>query len=121
MVEQRSGNIINLGSMHGIRALPGRGAYSIAKAGVFMLTKMLAQELASYNIRVNGLAPGATKTEINRQIWENPEKLKQFESGIPLGRWAEPSDMVGAALFLASDASIYVTGHIIMVDGGRSL
>jgi len=121
MVNQRSGNIINIASVHGIRAYTNRGAYPVAKAGVFMLTRVLARELAGYNIRVNGIAPGVVKTEMSRPLWGEPEDLKQFESTIPLGRLAEPGDMVGAALFLASDASSYMTGHTIIVDGGRSL
>ena len=95
-------------------------AYTIAKAGVVMLTRVLARELGSYNIRVNAIAPGAVRTEMGRRWWSDPERLKQLEARIPLGRTAEPGDIVGAALFLASDASSYITGDTIVVDGGMA-
>jgi len=124
MIERKEGNIINMASTQGIRpptAPPtapikptGVAPYTIAKAGVIMLTKILAKELASYNIRVNCIAPGPVKTDMT------PESLTQ-EWKMPLGRWAEPSDFAGPALFLASDASSYVTGHTIIVDGGHIL
>jgi gluconate 5-dehydrogenase len=122
MVERKSGTIINIGSRIGIRALKNRAAYSIAKAGVLMLTRVLALELGELNIRVNAIAPGVVKTEITRKLWSDPETLKKFESMIPLGgRWAEPDDIVGAALFLASDASSYITGDTVLVDGGANV
>ncbi|MEE9583261.1 MAG: glucose 1-dehydrogenase, partial [Dehalococcoidales bacterium] len=122
MVERKSGTIINIGSRIGIRALKNRAAYSIAKAGVLMLTRLLALELAEHNIRVNAIGPGIVKTELTRALWSDPETLKKFESTIPLGgRWAEPGDIVGAALFLASDASSYITGDTILVDGGANV
>lgn len=125
MIERKAGTIINMASTSGMRpphppptapiGLPmGTAPYSIAKAGGIMLTKILAKELASYNIRVNCIAPGPVKTEMT------PPNLLQ-EWRMPLGRWAEPSDFVGPALFLASDASSYITGHTIIVDGGLSL
>ena len=121
MINQKRGNIINMASAHGVRAFEGRGAYPMAKAGVFMLTGVLAKELARYGIRVNGIAPGVVRTEMSHAVWSDSDSLKRMESTIPLGRLAEPSDIVGAALLLASDASSYITGHTIMVDGGRSL
>lgn len=122
MVEQKSGIIINIGSRIGISAIKNRAAYSIAKAGVLMLTRILALELGEFNIRVNAIAPGVVKTEITRVLWNDPVTLKKVESTIPLGgRWAEPDDIVGAALFLASDASSYITGDTILVDGGANV
>ena len=119
MVERKKGNIINVASTCSFKALaPGMGAYSVAKAGVVMLTRSLARELADRNIRVNAIAPGVVLTELSRDDWSNPTFLKQREASIPLGRVAEPSDIVGAALFLASDASNYITGHTILLDGG---
>jgi len=121
MMEQRSGNIINMGSLIGLKARRNRASYCIAKAGVHMLTRVLAVELASYNIRANAIVPGTVKTEMTTHIWGDPETLKRYESEIPLGgRLAVPSYLVGAALFLASDASSYITGHTIVVDGGVS-
>jgi len=120
MVRQNSGTMINLASQFAFRVTPGMGAYSIAKAGVVMLTRVVAQELGRFGIRANAIAPGMVKTEINLARRSNPEELKRIESAIPLGRIADPEDLVGAALFLASDASSYVTGQTLLVDGGRS-
>ncbi len=119
MVERRRGNIINISSTHGLKAAINRGAYCVAKAGVLMLTRVAALELASYNIRVNAITPTIVKTEMTRASWSVPETLEYYRSTIPLGRLAEPGDIVGAALFLASDASSFITGHTIVVDGGR--
>lgn len=121
MVAQKQGNIINIASEQGFRALGGRGAYPVSKAGVLMLTNVLARELADHNIRVNGIAPGFVKTDMNRTLRSDPKELKRLEAAIPLGRLAEPDDMVGAAIFLASDASSYMTGHTVVVGGGRIL
>jgi len=119
MVERRKGNIINIASIFGLKTVPTRGAYSVAKAGVIMLTRVLARELGAYSIRANAIAPGMVRTEFSREGWTNPEILKRANAETPLGRIAETDDIVGAALFLASDASNYVTGHTIVVDGGR--
>jgi NAD(P)-dependent dehydrogenase (short-subunit alcohol dehydrogenase family) len=120
MVDQKRGNIINIASTAAIASAPEMGAYCIAKAGVVMLTRVLAVELAQYNIRVNAIAPSMVKTKFSEPLWSDPETLKQIESEIPLGRLAEPGDIIGAGLFLASDASSYITGHTIIVDGGLS-
>jgi 2-deoxy-D-gluconate 3-dehydrogenase len=100
------------------KAAPGLGAYSIAKAGVVMLTKLLAIELASYNIRVNAIGPYLVKTAFSQPMWSDTDACKSLEASIPLGRIAEPEDIVSSALFLASDASSYITGQTIFVDGG---
>jgi NAD(P)-dependent dehydrogenase (short-subunit alcohol dehydrogenase family) len=118
MVRQASGNIINLSSQVGLNPGTGAGAYSISKAGIIMLTRQLALELAYKNIRVNALAPGIVKTDFNRDIWGNPEAERQISLGVPLGRLAEPEDIARAAVFLASDDSSYITGAVIPVDGG---
>jgi len=119
MVDRKRGNIINMASITAMKARQKMGAYCIAKAGVVMLTRVLALELASYNIRVNAIAPSTVKTKFSEILWSEPETLKRIEAEIPLGRLAEPGDIIGAALFLASDASSYITGHTIIVDGGR--
>jgi len=119
MVDRKRGNIINMASIAAMKARQKMGAYCIAKAGVVMLTRVLALELASYNIRVNAIAPSTVKTKFSQHLWSEPETLKRIEAEIPLGRLAEPGDIIGAALFLASDASSYITGHTIIVDGGR--
>ena len=118
MVDRKKGNIINMASSAALKATPGAGAYCIAKAGVVMLTRVLAQELAGYNIRVNAIAPYYVKTRFSEDRWGNPEIRKQLESRAPLGRLAETDDVIGSALFLASDTSSYITGHTIVVDGG---
>lgn len=119
MVDRKRGNIINMASAAAMKARQKMGAYCIAKAGVVMLTRVLALELASYNIRVNAIAPSMVKTKFSQPLWSAPETLKRIEAEIPLGRLAEPGDIIGTALFLASDASSYITGHTIIVDGGR--
>jgi NAD(P)-dependent dehydrogenase (short-subunit alcohol dehydrogenase family) len=119
MMEQRSGVIICTASQYAFKAAAGMGVYCISKAGVAMLIRVLARELGGYGIRVNGIAPGLVKTDMSRNDWEDPEIRAQREAVTPLGRLAETDDLVGAALFLASDASAYVSGHIILVDGGE--
>ena len=118
MVDQKRGNIINIASIAAMKAAPQMGVYSIAKAGVVMLTRVLALELAKYHIRVNAIAPYMVKTKLSQPLWSDPETLKQLESEVPLGRLAETSDIAGAVLFLASDAASYITGHTIIADGG---
>jgi len=118
MVEQKKGNIINVASIRGITAAPGRASYCVSKAAVLMLTRVLALELVSYNIRVNTIAPGAVRTEMTKVQWSDPETYKEFTAKIPMGRWAELSEIGSVAVFLASDASSYMTGHTIVVDGG---
>ena len=117
MREQGGGKIINVASVAGITpdVLP---IYSISKAGVIMATKVMAQQWAQYNIRVNAIAPGLTKTRFSEALWSNQDILQGALLGTPLRRVAEPEEMVGAVIFLASDASSYVTGQILAIDGG---
>lgn len=114
MMEKRRGSIINMSSTAGIRPTGWQGAYSIIKAGGIMLTKLLAVELAQWNIRVNALAPTVVRTERT-----NVEVLRGFMTQLPLGRLTELHELTAAALFLASDASSYISGHVLIVDGGR--
>ena len=120
MVERQQGNIINIASTMAFRALSENGTYCVAKAGIIMLTKVLAVELAEYNIRANAIAPGLTKTKFSEKVWRNARLLSETEKLIPLKRIADPDDMIGAAVFLASDASSYMTGQTICIDGGES-
>jgi NAD(P)-dependent dehydrogenase (short-subunit alcohol dehydrogenase family) len=118
MAGQESGNIINLSSQVGLNPGTRAGAYSISKAGIIMMTRQLALELATKNIRVNAIAPGIVKTDFNIDLWKNPEAARQISLGVPLGRLAEPEDVARVALFLATDDSGYITGAVIPVDGG---
>jgi NAD(P)-dependent dehydrogenase (short-subunit alcohol dehydrogenase family) len=83
-----------------------------------MLTRVLARELGPYGVRANAVAPGLARTDFSKASWSDPQFLKQYEASVPLGRIAETDDLTGAILFLASEASRYVTGHTILVDGG---
>jgi len=124
MVERRSGKIINIGSVAGLVPLRQQIAFVAAKAGVANLTKGMALELAPYGIRVNAIAPGSIMTEGTRSLFYgegDAEKRRRAESliaHIPLGAPGTPEDIAQAALFLASAASDYVTGHVLVVDGG---
>lgn len=118
MTQQKRGNIISIASVRGIRGASGRIGYNVSKAGVIMLTRVLALEFASDNIRVNAIAPGWIKTEMTAPLMNDPEARKEIDATIPMGRWAEPDEMANVALFLASDMSSYVTGHTLVADGG---
>ncbi len=102
MVERKKGTIINIASTAGLRPAPHHAAYSIAKAGVVMLTRLLARELGGCGIRVNAIAPWTVKTILAEPLLSNPEYVKTALAGLPLGRFGETGDIVGAALFLAS-------------------
>jgi len=118
MIEKGGGNIINMASTAGVKAAPRMGGYCVAKAGALMLTRVLAIELAPHNIRVNAIAPSLVKTAFSKGMWEDPEREAKASAKIPLGRLGVPEDVLGAALYLASDASTYVTGQTIFLDGG---
>jgi dehydrogenase/reductase SDR family protein 4 len=112
------GQIINISSIGGSSPERGLGVYSISKAAVNMLTKVLAVELGDYNIRVNALAPGVIKTHFSRALWDNEEIMTEMLRRTPLKRIAEPEEVARMALALASDAGSYVTGQVIVMDGG---
>jgi len=119
MIEQKSGCIINIASICSVRALFGLVAYSISKAGIMEMTKVLALEWAKYNIRVNAIGPGYIETEINRKLRESKGKIYQNAiDKIPMKRFGKVDEIVGAAIFLASDEASYITGHTLFVDGG---
>jgi NAD(P)-dependent dehydrogenase (short-subunit alcohol dehydrogenase family) len=118
MKQQRWGRVINIASMMGLTALPERSAYCSSKGGVIMLTKVLALEWAPYNIMVNALCPGPFATELNTPVMNNPQANQFFLNHIALGRWGKPEELGGAIVFLASDASSFMTGATLVVDGG---
>ena len=122
MIRRNKGKIINISSVLSQIVRPGRTVYATTKAGVNYLTRGLALEWGKYNINVNAIAPGFAITEINKKFFEdNPEELKRFIDSTALGRKGYTEDYVGAAIFLASDASDFVTGQTLFVDGGLSL
>ena len=123
-VDDRSralGKIICMSSVHQLIPWAGHANYATSKGGVAMLMQTMAQELAGQRIRVNAIAPGAIRTPINAAAWHDPASLQRLLSLIPYGRVGEPDDVAQAALWLACDASDYVTGATLFVDGGMSL
>jgi NAD(P)-dependent dehydrogenase (short-subunit alcohol dehydrogenase family) len=119
MEERGGGKIINMASVAGKTPLPGMGVYCVTKAAVIMLTKVLATELAQANIQVNTIAPGFVKTRFSRVLWETPQVYEAITKTIPQGRMADPQEITGIALYLASTASNFTTGATVVVDGGQ--
>jgi NAD(P)-dependent dehydrogenase (short-subunit alcohol dehydrogenase family) len=118
MIEQKSGRIINISSVGGRVALPRLAAYCAAKGGIEQLTRVLAVEWAQHNVLVNAIAPGYVETDLTRGLRENPKLQESIIRQTPLGRLAKVEEIVGAAIYLASDAATYVTGQTLYVDGG---
>ena len=118
MIDNNSGKIINVASIAAKTPLEGLGVYNISKAAVVMLTKVLAKELGEHNINVNTLAPGLIKTDFSKALWENEDTHNKIVKSIPQGKMGSPDDISGMALYLASEASDFVTGSIFTVDGG---
>jgi len=121
MAGSGGGKIVNISSVHDVEPLRNRAIYSITKSGLLMLVKSLALELAEYGIYVNGISPGAILTDMNRAHLTDPPRRERLLASIPLKRIGDPEDVVGAAVFLASAESDYITGTTIYVDGGLLL
>ena len=117
-MEKTGGSIINLCSVASLKAEPMMAAYNVSKAGLAMLTRVMAKELGSFGIRVNGIAPAVIKTKFSKVLYETDSIRQGAEAASALGRVGEWNEVAGAAVFLASDASSYVTGSIVTVDGG---
>jgi len=118
MIPQRSGKIINICSLFSFLGGRGSSAYAATKHGLAGFTRAYCDELAMHNIQVNGIAPGYYATEITRRTRSDPVTNQRVLDHIPAGRWGEPVDLMGALVFLASPASNYVNGHLLVVDGG---
>ena len=118
MRARKSGSIILVSSIGGLRGSAILGAYSITKAADIQMAKNLAREFGPDNVRINALAPGLVRTDFAKALWENPENLKHSVEGACLGRIGEPHELAGAAVFLGSDASSFMTGQTLVVDGG---
>jgi len=121
MARLGGGKIVNISSIHDVEPLRNRAVYSITKGGMLMMVKSLALELAGHNIHVNGISPGAILTDMNRKHLTEPARRDGLLARIPMKRIGDPEDIVGAAVFLASAESNYVTGTTIYVDGGLLL
>tara|TARA_B100000131_G_C18011387_1_gene570649 strand:+ start:121 stop:882 length:762 start_codon:yes stop_codon:yes gene_type:complete len=121
MVKKKKGSIIILSSITAILGTDNIGAYGISKAAEAALVRNLAVELGPEGIRVNGIAPGLIKTDFSRALWENPSNLKRQENLTPLRRIGTPDDIAGIAHFLACEASSFITGQLIIADGGETI
>jgi NAD(P)-dependent dehydrogenase (short-subunit alcohol dehydrogenase family) len=112
------GSVIHISSVEGLHANPHFGAYNISKAGIIMLGKSQASEWAADNVRVNVICPGLVKTKLSKALWENEKAAARFVQSIPLRRMATPDELAGTAVWLAGDAASYVTGTVVVADGG---
>jgi NAD(P)-dependent dehydrogenase (short-subunit alcohol dehydrogenase family) len=121
MEEQGGGKIINMASVAGLRPSPGMGLYGVGKAALIQLTRQLAVELGPHNIQVNAIAPGIIETRFSQILWQTPQISEALLANLPLGKFGQPRDVAGLALYLASPASDYVTGVVFSVDGGMAV
>lgn len=121
MRERNEGSIIIVSSIGGLKGSVDIGTYCISKAADMQMARNLAHELGPENIRVNCIAPGLIRTDMARALWENPETEKAVTATTPLHRIGEPKEIAGAAVYLASSASTYMTGQVLVVDGGRTI
>ncbi|HVE99425.1 MAG TPA: SDR family NAD(P)-dependent oxidoreductase [Mycobacteriales bacterium] len=120
LLERRRGSVINVASIAGLGGTPALAPYGASKAAVISLTRSLAMEWAHAGVRVNALCPGWTATDLNKVFWSDEVVGAKFVERVPMQRWATPEEMVGPALFLASDSASYVTGQALVVDGGMT-
>lgn len=120
MIEQQSGSQINIGSLNSHRPLTHLLPYAVSKAGVDHMTRALASEWGRFGVRVNTLAPGFIETDLTKKVWQDPTMNSWRIANTPQQRIGQPEDMIGTTVFLASDASAYLTGQVIYVDGGAT-
>ena len=121
MVQRKAGSIIIVSSIGGLTSSTVIGAYNISKAADFQLARNLAAEFGPSGVRVNCIAPGLVRTDFAKALWENPDTLKAVTRSTPLRRIGEPHEIAGAAVYLASDASTFMTGQAMVVDGGSTI
>jgi NAD(P)-dependent dehydrogenase (short-subunit alcohol dehydrogenase family) len=120
LLDRGQGSIINVASVAGVASAPLISPYGAAKAGLISLSKSLAVEWGGEGVRVNALCPGWTATALNRNLWEDPQAGPATIASVPMQRWGRAEEMAGPAVFLASDASSYMTGQVLVVDGGQT-
>jgi NAD(P)-dependent dehydrogenase (short-subunit alcohol dehydrogenase family) len=120
MIDRGKGSVINVASVAGVASAPLMSPYGAAKAALISLTKSLAVEWGAAGVRINALCPGWTATDLNKTLWQDPVAGSATISTVPMGRWGDPEEMAGAAIFLASDASSFMTGQALVVDGGQT-
>lgn len=120
LLERGTGSVVNIASVAGLGATPALSPYGASKAAVISLTKSLAVEWAASGVRVNAICPGWTATDLNRNLWENEQASAAMVATIPMGRWGRAEEMVGPAVFLAAEASSFMTGQVLVVDGGQT-
>lgn len=118
---KKDGSVINIASVAGFTASPGLAYYASAKAALISFTRTVAHEWASFGVRVNAVAPGWIETEMNEALRKDPEWYEGVRATIPMGRWGTAEEVANVALFLASDAASYITGSVIVVDGGQTI
>jgi NAD(P)-dependent dehydrogenase (short-subunit alcohol dehydrogenase family) len=118
MLAGDGGSIVNISSVAGLEAAPAQGIYSVTKAGLIMLTKVMAREMGASGVRVNCICPGVIRTKLSAALWEEEKAAKEFLARKALGRFGEVDELVGAAIYFASDASSFTTGAVLQVDGG---
>jgi NAD(P)-dependent dehydrogenase (short-subunit alcohol dehydrogenase family) len=121
MAQRKDGAVVIISSIAGLKGNEKLGAYGISKAADFQLVRNLAVEWGASNVRINAIAPSIVRTDFARALWENPETYADAIARYPLGRIGEPDDVAGAAIFLASRAGAFVTGQVIVVDGGVTI
>ncbi len=118
MMAEGGGSIVNISSIAGLAASTNQGIYSVTKAGLIMLTKVMAREMGASGVRVNCICPGVIRTELSRALWEDEKAAKAWIGRKALGRIGEVDELIGAAIYFASEASSFTTGAVLQVDGG---
>lgn len=118
MIARKAGKIVNICSLQSAVTRPTISAYTAAKGGLALLTRSMAVEWGSHNIQANGIGPGYLKTEMTERLWKDPEFDSWLCGRVPAGRWGDPKELVGALVFLSSQASSYVNGQVVFVEGG---